>query len=78
MKTIDYSGVDWARHDAAIACDLGISRAAVGKARRKAGAPPSKAPVKVKSLTRKAWVNRAMGRAPPRFGLSGVMGSRGE
>jgi len=56
---IDYSSVDWSRHDAAIACDLGITRAAVGKARRKAGAPPSQAPVKTKPLSQRAWIERA-------------------
>ena len=45
MKRIDYSSVDWTRHDAAIARDLGVTRAAVGKARLKAGVPPSKRPV---------------------------------
>lgn len=58
MKPVDYSAVDWAKHDAAIARDLGVSRAAVMNARRRAGAPPSKKPVKLK-LSRAEWKGRA-------------------
>ncbi len=59
MKRIDYSSVNWNRHDAAIARDLGVTRAAVGKARRKAGAPASKAPKKPKVIPAKEWKKRA-------------------
>lgn len=58
MKRIDYSAVDWTKHDAAIARDLGVSRAAVMNARRRAGAPPSKVPTR-EQITQKEWIRRA-------------------
>lgn len=44
MKPVDYSQVNWTMHDAAIARAFGVTRAAVGRARKKAGAPPSQRP----------------------------------
>lgn len=49
-----YATVDWTKHDAAIARELGVTRAAVGKARRKAGAQPTKKPKAGRPLSRKA------------------------
>lgn len=54
-----YKTVDWAKHDAALARELGVTRAAVGKARKKHTKLPSATPKRIKKLTNKAWIERA-------------------
>lgn len=47
-------------HDAAIARSLGVSRAAIGKARRRLANAPTRKPVKPRSLSNKKWIERAL------------------
>lgn len=54
-----YASVDWAKHDAALARELGVTRVAIGKARRKHTSLPSIAPKRIKKLTNKQWIERA-------------------
>ena len=58
MRKADYKPVDWTKHDAQIARELGVTRAAVGKARKSAKAPPSQRQPKIQPLTQKEWVER--------------------
>jgi hypothetical protein len=59
MKRIDYTSVDWTRHDAALARELGVTRPAIGKARAKHSNLPSRMPLRDKALTRRDWSKRA-------------------
>ncbi len=54
-----YAAVDWTKHDAAISRELGVTRAAVGKARKKHTKLPSATPKQIKKLTNKQRIDRA-------------------